>query len=130
MRIGPSLFGAALGLRQEKATEQSHRDDKGCHASRGVSHPRRVVRSRYIAGEKTGDRGEGGADHAAADVCGHALTRASQVNRVDYRQVVAPEAELRHRHQTGKKNADVQGSDVPGPGAEQHLIMQGEVTKY
>ena len=49
-----------------------------------------------------------GADHAAADVRGEALARAPQVRRVDARQVVPPEAELRHGHEAAQEDAPLE----------------------
>ena len=48
------------------------------------------------------------AEHAPADVGREALARAAQVGRIDARQVIPPEAELRDRQQAERKDAPLE----------------------
>ena len=48
------------------------------------------------------------ADHSSANVRREALTRAAQVGRIDAWQIVAPETELRDRHEARPENAPLE----------------------
>ena len=56
-------------------------------------------------GECERQPGRGGAQHPAADVGSKALAGATQVRGENQRDVIAPEAELRHGEQAGQKDA-------------------------
>ena len=57
------------------------------------------------------------ADHAAADVGGEALAGAAQVRRIDARQVVSPETELRDGRQADQQDAPLRPCQTPAVGA-------------
>ena len=61
--------------------------------------------------QRSGDPCEQGADQPAANVRGEAFAGASQMDRINARQVVSPEAELRDGHRRRQEDADVGEAD-------------------
>ena len=87
----------------------------------------RVARHELLGGERTRHGGERRADEPAADVGGEALAGAAQVDRVDARQVVAPEAELGDGEQAREHHAQ---RDVRDRQASRCRSHSSGISKY